>query len=399
MADQMRFASATTTERDWQEASQALAAQIEAQMNGLAIHLAVIFLSPHFRAVARELTEALRAQLDWEVLIGCTAEGVIGKDQEIERLPAVTLVTAHLPEVELTPFTLQSMNWEKLLADPRTFYPAIGAPNKAKLFMVLADPFTTPIEHILNAFNSFYPDLPLVGGMASGSTRAGGNALLFNDRLLNNGAVGVAFSGAFEADVIVSQGCRPIGQPVTVTSATQNMIYSLDGETPLIYLQKLIEEISPQDRELLQGGLYLGRAIVSDQETLGRGDFLIRGVLGLDRQSGAMVVGDSLETGETIQFHLRDASTAAEDLEMMLAPQLFYDPPSGGFLFSCNGRGTRLYNHPNGDINAIQKVIGEIHLAGFFCAGELGPIGGKNFLHGHTASLVLFRPQPADFSV
>jgi small ligand-binding sensory domain FIST len=265
--------------------------------------------------------------------------------------------------------------------------------------MVLADPFTTPIEHILNAFNSFYPDLPLVGGMASGSTRAGGNALLFNDRLLNNGAVGVAFSGAFEADVIVSQGCRPIGQPVTVTSAAQNMIYSLDGETPLIYLQKLIEEISPQDRELLQGGLYLGRAIVSDQETLGRGDFLIRGVLGLDRQSGAMVVGDSLETGETIQFHLRDASTAAEDLEMMLAPQLFYDPPSGGFLFSCNGRGTRLYNHPNGDINAIQKVIGEIHLAGFFCAGELGPIGGKNFLHGHTASLVLFRPQPADFSV
>jgi small ligand-binding sensory domain FIST len=174
------------------------------------------------------------------------------------------------------------------------------------------------------------------------------------------------------------------------------MIYSLEGEPPLNQLQKLARDLSPEDRRLLQYGLLLGRAIASEQETLGRGDFLIRGVMGIDQQNGAMVVGDSIKDGETVQFHLRDASTAIEDLEMMLAPQLFYDSPRGGLLFSCNGRGTRLYDHPNGDITTIQKVIGDIHLAGFFCAGEIGPIGGKNFLHGHTASLALFRPQMSE---
>jgi small ligand-binding sensory domain FIST len=267
---------------------------------------------------------------------------------------------------------------------------------KPKLVLLLADPFTTPMDMVLTAFNDFYPALPLIGGIASGSTRAGGNALLFNERLLNHGAVGVTLAGNLDVDIIVSQGCRPIGQPLMVTNAWQNLIYTLEGEPPLVHLQKLFQELPAKDRDLLQNGLYLGRAISPSEEILGRGDFLVRGVMGIDQRSGAMVVSDYIDANEMVQFHLRDASTAAEDLEMMLAPQLFYDPPSGGLLFSCNGRGTRLYSHPNGDIRTIQKVVGEINLAGFFCAGEIGPIGGKNFLHGQTASLALFRPQVED---
>jgi small ligand-binding sensory domain FIST len=217
--------------------------------------------------------------------------------------------------------------------------------------------------------------------------------MLLNERLLNHGAIGAALVGNFEVDIIVSQGCRPIGPALTVTNAWQNLIYTLEDEPPLVHLQKLFQTLSGEDRELLQNGLFLGRAIAPQPEGLGRGDFLIRGVMGIDQRSGAMVVTDSIERGETIQFHLRDAATAEEDLEMMLTPQLFYDPPSGGMLFSCNGRGSRLYDHPNGDISVIQKVVGDINLAGFFCAGEIGPIGHKNFLHGHTASLALFRPR------
>ncbi len=389
----MLFASAITTARTIEEVSRGLTQQIKAQMAGYPLDLALVFLSPHFRVEVTDLVERLWAGLDPGLLIGCTAEGVIGREQEIEREPAVTLVAAHLPGVTLTPFTLQSMDWRRTLSEESALRQAVDAPPETKLFMMLADPFTTPMDAVLEAFNIYYRDVPIIGGMASGSQRAGGNALIFNDRILNNGAIGLALAGAFEVDLIVSQGCRPIGQPFTVTSSRENVIFSLEGEPPLARIQELVLGMTTADRSLLQNGLFIGRAVGADRAALGRGDFLIRGVMGLDQESGVMVVGDYIDEGETVQFHLRDATTAEEDLEMMLAPQLLFDPPCGGFLFSCNGRGTRLYDHPNGDVNIIQKVIGGIDLAGFFCAGEIGPIGGKNFLHGHTASLALFRPQ------
>lgn len=392
MENQMCFASAMTTEQDVARAVDHLVSQIEVQLARRPPDLALMFLSPHYRLGVAELVAGLQSRLNPLVLLGCTAEGVIGRDQEIEREPAITLAAAHLPGVELNPFALQSMDWRRTLSEAAELRNMVNAPPETKLFLLLADPFTTPSDAVLEAFNLYYPDVPTIGGMASGSQRAGGNALIFNDRVLNNGAVGLALAGAFEADIIVSQGCRPVGQPFTVTSARENVIFSLAGQPPLSQIQELVTNMSASDRTLLQNGLFIGRAVGPDQEALGRGDFLIRGVMGLDQESGVMVVGDYINEGETVQFHLRDAGTAEEDLEMMLAPQLLFDPPCGGFLFSCNGRGTRLYDHPNGDISIIQKVIGGLDLAGFFCAGEIGPIGGKNFLHGHTASLALFRP-------
>lgn len=393
LEDQMLFASATTTERAVDEAIKVLLDQIVVQMKEQIPDLALVFLSPHFRLEASEIAARLYQALAPRVLIGCTGEGVIGREAELEAQPAITFVAAHLPGVELKPFSLQSMDWEKTLTNSEEFQQTVGVSGGTpKLFLMVADPFTTPMDAVLDMFNDLYAGIPIMGGMASGSHRAGGNALILNDEVINHGAVGVALSGAVDIDVIVSQGCRPIGQPLSVTSVRENVIMRLDQETPLDHLQTLIRSLPIEDRELLQNGLFVGRAINPDQKTLGRGDFLIRGVVGLDQESGAMVIGDYVEQDETIQFHIRDASTAEEDLEMMLTPQLLYDPPNGGLLFSCNGRGTRLYDHPNGDISTLRKVIGSIDLAGFFCAGEIGPIGGKNFLHGHTASLVLFRP-------
>lgn len=393
MPDPMQFTAAISTRQAAGEAIEDLIGQIKAEFGDHSLDLALLFLSPHHRLAVAEIVAELRTALQPGLLLGCTGEGVIGRGHEIEHEPAISLVAAHLPQVNLAPFTLKSMAWDSLLSDPAVFRQHLAIPDQPKLFILLADPFTTPMEAVLGAFNQAFPDIPLSGGMASGSARAGGNALILNEQVLNNGGVGVALSGPVDIDVVVSQGCRPIGRPHTVTRTEGNTLLGLDGNPPLLQLQNLLQELSDEDRELLRSGLFLGRAIDSEQDTLGRGDFLIRGVMGIDQENGALVVGDTLSDGERIQFHVRDAGTATEDLEMMLAPQLFFEPPSGGFLFTCNGRGTRLYEHPHGDITTIQNIIGNIDLAGFFCAGEIGPIGRQNFLHGHTASLVLFRPE------
>lgn len=391
----MHFASAITTQRNTSDAVRSLVNDVRAEMKGRAIDVALLFLSPHFAHLTAEITDHLRAALNPRLLLGCTAEGVIGRDQEIEREPAITLTAAHMPNVELVSFVLDPAQLPQTLASRETFARAVAAPEATQLFIMVADPFSTPMDAVLEAFNTYYAGIPMIGGMASGSGFPGGNVLFLNTRTFTRGAVGVALSGAFEVDVIVSQGCRPIGRTYTITGARENVILSLEGQPPLARIQEIVAELPEEDRALLRNGLFVGRAIDPWKDVLGPGDFLIRGVIGIDPRSGIIAVGDYVREGEIIQFHLRDAVTAAEDLALMLTPQVFSDPPRGALLFSCNGRGIRLYGHPNGDISIIQKYLGGVHIAGFFCAGEIGPVGGRNFLHGHTASLVLFRPREA----
>jgi small ligand-binding sensory domain FIST len=390
----MEFTSAATTEADADQAIRALVEQISIGEPDLL----VMFLSTYHSHAAEYIVRELRQALQPGLLIGCTAEGVIDPGREIEDQPAISLVAARLPEASLTPFVLQSdpTEWHNLLLEEDNFYRAVPAPADTRLMLMLADPFTTPMEDALQAFNLYYPGIPIVGGMASGSLRPHGNTVFVNDRVYHEGAVGAAISGAVDVDIIVSQGCRPIWRPFKVVKAHQNVIHNLEDRAPLAWLQDLIPELSDEDRALLQNGLFVGRAVKAGQESLGRGDFVIRGVMGIDQESGAIAIGDSIMDGETIQFHLRDAVTAQEDLEMMLIPQMFRETPSGALLFTCNGRGTRLYDRPNGDITIIQQNVSNAPLAGFFCAGEIGPIGGANFLHGHTATLVLFRPADID---
>ena len=394
MPDPMKFASAITTERDVDSAAATLTDEIHAQVDLPELDFAMSFFSADFAAVAASGADRLNTTLNPRVLIGCTSEGVIGKAEEIENQPAIALVAARLPGVNLVPFTLNSDDWDSL-GDTAGFRALIDAPPDTRLIVMLADPFSTPLDQVLDAFNADYPGIPIIGGMASGAQQPGGNALLLNDRAYASGAVGVALAGDFEADIIVSQGCRPFGRTFTVTETQGNVIVSLEGEPPLQHIQNLVAQLSEEDQALLKNGLFVGRAIGTARENLGRGDFLIRSLLGVDRQSGAIGVGDSIREGETIQFHLRDQRTAEEDLELLLTPQALDAPPSGALLFSCNGRGTRLYDHPNGDISTIQNILGGVNLAGFFAAGEIGPVGGKNFLHGHTASMALFRPRSA----
>jgi len=397
--------------RDVSHLTQALSAQVQFGLAGesgemLSVDMLVVFLSAQFAQDAAEIVAQLQETLAPHTLIGCTAEGVITSDQEIQDQPAIALVAAHLPNVTVTPFKLQSLSvdaWESILSGADVFREALSLPPDRpdpKLFVVLADPFSTPLEPILDVFNIVFPNVPVVGGLASGAQFAGGNAMIYNDGIEHFGLVGLALSGAIDIDVIVSQGCRPIGQPYKVTASNENMIFSLNGGVPIKQIRSMLSELPPTDQALVHNGLYIGRAIydrelVEQNETvLGRGDFLIRGVLDSDAKTGAIMIGDRITDGELVQFHLRDAQTAQEDLDLMLTTQAFSDAPDGALLFSCNGRGLRLYDYPNGDISVIQGALAQpnpVQLAGFFCAGEIGPIGGRNFLHGHTASLVLFR--------
>jgi len=388
---EMSFVSAIASHSNVDQVLDDLLDQVE---TGTPIDVAFLFVSTYFTNDIDDIVTRLQSELKPGVLLGCTAEGVIGCEKEIESEPAISLVVARLPGVQITPFMLQpgSSEWHRMLLSPGEFCRTVDVPADAQLVILFADPFSIPMDDVLHAFTTSYPGIPMVGGMASGALRPNGNVLIANDFLTRQGAVGLALSGNLSVDLIVSQGCRPIWRPFKVQSAHRNMIYNLEGRPPLAWLQDLIPELSDEDRALLQNGLFVGRAIDPARDEMGRGDFLIRGLMGIDQENGAIAIGDSVMEGETIQFHLRDVITAQEDLEMLLIPQMFRQPPSGGLLFTCNGRGTRLYDHPNGDISIIQNSIQNVRLAGFFCAGEIGPVGNQNFVHGQTVSLALFRP-------
>ena len=382
-----------------------LARQIHAQFGSSGspdqpIDLAIIFLSTHCAPHAQALITELRLAMNIKTLIGCSAENVISTDCEHENEAAISLIAARLPQVEVTPFYLRVNSvesWNAMMDNTDTFRAALAVPAAPALFLLLADPFSAPVESLLEAFNTYYAGVPVVGGLASSAQMAGENILIMNDQVANVGAVGLAFSGALTADIVVSQGCRPIGPTYKVTGASEDLIFSLNGGSPLKQVQAMVDELDEAERALLHNGLFIGRAVrkPTGEDALGRGDFLIRAVMGVDQTTGAISVSDQLRDGEIVQFHVRDARTAEEDLELMLTPQAFSEVPAGVLLFSCNGRGMRLFDEPNGDIRVIQESLvedGLVPVAGFFCAGEFGPIGDRNFLHSHTASMVLFRP-------
>lgn len=351
------------------------------------------FITAHHRDDADEILERLWLELDPQALVGCSAEGVIGGDQEIERAPGIAILAASLPDVRIHPFHIGGRTeWRHILTDEDAMKEKLGLGEQTRAILGFGDPFTTPIGEFLPSLDEHARGIPLIGGMASSARQPGQNVLLRNDQTLTEGMVGMTLSGPLEVETIVSQGCRPIGIPMIVTKSHDNVIEQVGGKPALKALQEVIEAMPTEERDLLQNGLLVGRAISEYRETFGRGDFLVRNVIGVEQDTGAISMADYIKTGQTVQFHVRDAKTADEDLVMMLEGQKNVDPAAGALLFSCNGRGTNLFEDPCHDIGVIKRLMPRTAVAGFFAAGELGPIGGRNFIHGHTASVALFRP-------
>jgi small ligand-binding sensory domain FIST len=317
-------------------------------------------------------------------------ESVAGGAREVESEPAVALwLGAGLGPVET--FAMEYIRTPSGGAYGGYLFP----PEPEGAHLLICDPYTFPADGLLTHLNERVPGAVVMGGMASAALRPRQSRLFLDGRVLSAGAVGVHLPNA-EVHPLVAQGCRPIGDAYIITRADGTLIHELGGRPPLVRLREMAAALPSRDQELLAQGLQLGVVIDEYRAEPGQGDFLIRGVVGADPDSGAVAVGDQIQVGQTVQFHVRDAESADEDLRRALEREsaaLGGRRPAGALLFTCNGRGSRLFAEPDHDAGLIAATLGDIPLAGFFCAGELGPVGGQNFLHTFTASIALF-PDP-----
>ncbi len=400
MAEQkveMKFGSGFSTRQVAEEAAREAVLLAKEELGAQRCDLVLLFITMSYEKDFELVSRIVREETGAEVFLGLTCESIIGRSREIERTSAISVFCASLPGVEIVPFYITQSELE-LMSRESQLEKSLGVnKNQEPTFILLPDPFTIDVKFMVDAINQAYPDQKVLGGMASGATEPGANVLFFNDEMHQEGAVGAALYGNLVLKTIVSQGCRPIGEPFIVTQAHTNVIQKLAGEPALAVLQKTLEAAPEHDRDLAKNAIFVGRAIDEYKQHLSRGDFLIRNLMGVDAKSGAIAVTDFFEPGQTIQFHVRDGASAHEDLELLLKAEREQggagSVPRGALVFSCNGRGSRLFEESNHDIGAIQKYLGPFPAAGFFAAGEIGPVGSRNFIHGFTASIGLFFPK------
>jgi small ligand-binding sensory domain FIST len=372
---------------DAREAARRAVGEARASLGDSSPSFAVLFGSAHFLDSAEALVAAVAEETGQLPLIGCVAEAVAGGAREVESGPAVSLWLA----ADLGPVETFAMEFVRT--------PSGGAyggyrfeRGPAGVHLMICDPFTFPASDLLAHLNQHVPGAVVMGGIASGGLVRRQSRLFLDGRVVSHGAVGAHLPRA-EVHPLVAQGCRPVGDPYTTTRADGNVIFELGGRPPLARLRELAAALPGRERELLAQGVHLGMVINEYRAESRQGDFLIRGILGTDPASGAIAVGDEVEVGQTVQFHIRDADSADNDLRRTLereAAALGGRRAAGALLFTCNGRGSRLFSGPDHDAGLLAEMLGRIPVAGFFCAGELGPVGGQNFLHTFTASIALF---------
>ncbi len=381
-----RFAASLQTVEDTSAAIREACRAAQSALDTQA-HLAVVFFSPHHVPQAQVIADTIVRETGCRTILGCNGEAIVGDHREIEEEPAISLWLAHLPGTHLHPFHLRYQRGEdggrmEGWADdlPETW-------PQGSMLLTVADPYSFPADLLLHRLNQDQPRAVVMGGMASGVAGPGAGRLLVGDQVVQAGASAVLIHGDLPLRTVVSQGCRPIGQPFVVTKSERNIIFEMGGKPALRRLQEVYHALSPEDQIAARGGLHLGRVVNEYQEKFDRGDFLIRNVLGGDEETGAIAIGDYVRVGQTVQFHIRDEATADYDLKELLSKA---GTAQAALLFTCNGRGTRMFSTPNHDAQAVQDALGPIPLAGVFAQGELGPIAKKNFVHGFTASLALF---------
>jgi small ligand-binding sensory domain FIST len=344
------------------------------------VDLAFVFLSAEHLDEAGAVVDAVREATRPGDLVGCVSAGVLAGDRELESGPGVAVWASRLPGASIESFHAVAVD------DGVAGVPDL---DDASLVALLVDPFTFPAVPFLDAVNARRPGVPLVGGLATGAGRPGGQALIVGDEVHDEGAVGVAVSGV-PVVTLVSQGCAPLGPESVVTHAEGNVVFELAGRPALERLREIVGGLSAAEQSVASEGLLAGLVIDENKSEYGRDDYLIRGVLGADEESGALAIGAPVRVGQTLRFHARDAGSADEDLRRALAGGLDGAKAAGALMFTCNGRGKGLFQSPDHDARLASGALAGEGLAGFFCGGEIGPVGGRAFLHGFTATLAVF---------
>jgi small ligand-binding sensory domain FIST len=385
------FASAHSTHYD------PLAAFTEAyEMAKTELHvspnLAILFFSVDYVPQAESLLLDIARKLPADCkLMACTGESIVGRGTELETGPAMSLWLAALPQCAIetvhldfqrTPEGMAITGWPESWLQP-------WEPDS--FLILLAEPFSFPADVLLEQLNEERRGVVMVGGVASGAHEQGGNRLMNNEKVFREGALLAKISGNVRLRTVVSQGCRPIGKPFVVTKADRNVIQQLGGKPALTQLQEIFAGLTQPEQALARMGLHLGRVVNEYLETFAQGDFLVRNVRGIDPASGAIVLTDYFRVGQTVQFHLRDHVSADKELRELLQQikATSSQQQRGALLFTCNGLGTRLFPKQHHDARVIREILGDIPVAGFFAQGEIGPIGGRNFSHGFTASIAI----------
>ncbi|MFJ9557074.1 FIST N-terminal domain-containing protein [Nocardiopsis sp. NPDC101807] len=380
-----RFGNALTTGADLVNAAERAVLGALEQVDGAA-DLVCFFVCG---ADPEEVTLAGRrvmALAGGATTLGCSSTGVIGGGRGVEGQGSVSVWCAGLPGVEITPFRLDTVIEGDHLAVVGMREP--GPDDRAAI--LLTNPYEFPTQAFVRESTVALNGLPLVGGMADGMRGEESVRLFCDGDVAEHGAIGLLLGGANVLGTVVSQGCRPVGPAMTVTKSEGNLILELAGVNAYDKLEELVEELSDEDRELAGHGLHLGIAMDEYADHHGQGDFLIRSVVGADPELGGLTVGDMVDVGQTVRFQVRDAGTADEDLARRLADFGAEHAVGAGLLFSCNGRGASLFPHADHDVLAVHRVLGVEAVAGFFAAGEIGPVGGVNHVHGFTACLLAF---------
>jgi len=383
------------------------------QAGGTGCDLAIAFFSSHHVATSLELAKSIRDTIKPRHLLGVSSHGVIAGATEVEGAPGVAVLAASMPNVAIRGFTADELLSTYDSPDGLdNLEAAIGTGDPLRGVLLFSDPTTVPMIRLLPTLGDAAGDhVPIIGGMASSGRNPGSNALFLDGRVVRAGLVGVSLSGAVKVDSIVSQGCRPFGPNFVVTKAKGNMVFELSGKPAIDAIREAVQVFGERAEKVLQGGLFFGRVINEYKERFGRDDFLIRPVVGVKPDLGGVAAADILRVGTTVRMHVRDVDTAREDLAMLIDGQVMREPPRGAMLISCNGRGKKLFGEPHQDARAVARLfmsdtpgeelaragreMGPMDpsppIAGFFAAGEFGPVGKRSYLHGNTTSVALFR--------
>lgn len=400
----MRWSSALSQARDSEAAIRECCAKIAAAFPDGPPDALALFVTPHHHEAYEEIAQRLRQALRVGRLLGCSAGAVIGDGHELEGAPGLSVTAARLPGVSVHPFHLDEQNLPDRDGGPRPWEEAVGVKaSERPQFVVLADPSTLPAEDLLGGLDFAYPESAKVGGLASGGRGAGRNVLFLDGEIHHAGVAGWALTGDVRLDTLVAQGCRPIGQPMVITQCHKHLLHALDGKKTLEVLAQLFESSSERDKHLIRTSLFLGIQMDPFRKDPPKpGDFLIRNPVGMDAQKGALMIAAFLRQGQVVQFHVRDARTAGEDLTEVLRDygtrmlkegqgDSLPPPPSGALLFSCLGRGRHMYGRADHDTDLFRTQLGDIPLGGFFCNGEIGPVSGTTYVHGFTSCFGIFR--------
>jgi|TARA_B100001094_G_scaffold260619_1_gene261150 small ligand-binding sensory domain FIST len=391
----MHWYSAVSNSPSLEIALEDVTREILKKLDGKNPDLGFVFISSHHSSEYEQITEKIKSKIPFKTILGCSASGVIGEGKEFEYLPGISLTAGILPDVTFTPFHFTQNDLPNPDQSPDAWHEIIDTnAENPKAIVLFPDPFSIRTEYILDGLDFAYPNTKIIGALASGGSKPGQNGLFLDDETYSNGCAGLIISGNFELDVLVAQSCRPIGEPMIVSRANNNVINELDNDLPIVAIKKLYEQLPEDEKYIMNNALQIGILMDRLGDVEEEITYMIRNISSIDKETGSITIGESITEGQIVQFHLRDSGAAQEELKKMLSE---YENKNGEIIkstlmFSSVGRGKYLLGESHHDINLYKNLIDDKSpITGFFSNGEISPIGDRTYLHGYTSSFAIFK--------